>query len=163
MKRIALLAALALPALATPAAAQTLWNDLAIGMSRQEVLRLHPDALPGSPDVLWGKPTAELIEADAYAYRGRSFEAHYSFIGDRLTRIILTTPATGPVEKESGLYASIAAELTGLYGQPRGTTRMDNAFSMDQTQWGASGHDVTLIYSDMIDILNISYLVPAGS
>lgn len=103
-------------ALAAPLSAQTLWQDMTVGMAESEVLKKYPDA---RSITVGGKEA--LATKDPVSLFGAPFNVIFQFAGGKLYEVRLQAMNFGsmrPLENPLLTYMQVSNELIKRYGQP---------------------------------------------
>lgn len=134
--------------------AQVLWQNVAVGMTPDEVLKAQPTSRRApSPEHLGNGATCDVSIPD-YAIASDTYRACFFFDGGKLIQVMLTAEG----EPSEAQFRSIVTLLRAKYGKELSLER--TSLGLDADWLIASGVNISVLYYGKYgNILNINYQV----
>lgn len=143
----------ALPvSIAPQAAGPALWQDVAYGMTLEEVRGTRVDAIASTDTRRLHDGALSLLQIPSLELAGHAYSVHFYFKDDRLTQVTIATNGSPSIADFQGIVNALRLR----YGREVAFKNSPDSFSTGE--WlSADGTNVVLVFHEEISCLNINF------
>ena len=134
------------------AAAQTLWQNVSVGMSIADVQAAQPSATtPTTASTLKSGAKCSL-QIPTFEISGNAYEICFYFLGEKLTQVMMSDESS----PTHGQYTSLITLLRAKYGTELSSGK--NAIGYEAEWTTGEGVNISVLYIDqLMKLINIVY------